>query len=71
MCGKPGETELNAFTAGNPLLGTNLLGISIGRGLLALKGLTVPTVYKLLGTSMIQSLQSCTSAMVLLIGSLF
>ena len=31
----------NAFTTGNPFLGTKLLGFSIGRGLGAMKGLKV------------------------------
>ena len=32
---------VNAFTTGNPFLGTKLLGFSIGRGSGALKGLSV------------------------------
>ena len=33
--------NINPFTTGNPFLGTNLLGLSIGRGSGALKGLIV------------------------------
>ena len=32
--------ELNAFTTGNPFLGTKLLGFSVGRGSGAVKGLS-------------------------------
>ena len=35
-----GQGNLNPFTTGNPILGTKLLGFSIGRGSGALKGLT-------------------------------
>ena len=38
------EVEVNPFTTGNPFLGTKLLGFSIGRGLGALKGSSVPVV---------------------------
>ena len=34
---------VNAFTTGNPFLGTKLLGFSIGRGSGALKGLSCAT----------------------------
>ena len=37
---------VNAFTTGNPFLATKLLGISIGRGLGALKGLRSPVAQK-------------------------
>ena len=37
---------VNTFTNGNPILGTNLLAVSIGRGLGALKGLKKPQKVK-------------------------
>ena len=39
------STALDAFTTGNPLLGTNLLKICIGRDSAALKGLSPELSY--------------------------
>ena len=36
----PKKALVNAFTTGNPVLGNKLLGVSIGTGLGALKGLS-------------------------------
>ena len=42
--------RLNAFATGNPFWGTKLLGITIGRGLGALKRLRAPLGIRAIGT---------------------